>query len=482
MFRTKITLTFVILIAALAATGYLILDGRITNAIKTDAENSLRRAATIEEQSIRLDELGLMEKARVTAKNDKLVRYMALDQPDKQELYEKLKAKYEQANNPDEVRHLAVYNVPLTTERIRLEDTAGRIEGQRNIDLSPYERRPVIPDMFMILDRDGVGVAALGKDRYSWFGDNVAKQHSEVLNVIESNKPSTAVWDWSWGAAADSELYRVAIVPIRETDAQEPVGVVVAGNIIDDEVANRSQRRMAGITAPTEKAKELTEEKVPRMPQVAFFHGAKIRGSTFSSQEEGALSSQLFEEQKILESDDPEKMISVNVNGRSYRALVRFLSGEFEKSKNPAGFVVLTNLNDALAPVEKSTETLLIATGGALAVGIILLIFFVFQFIRPAAKIEEGITEILAGNKDYEFNVSDSNPVFSSIAQGLNLMSAYLQGKPMPDDVDDLGGWGELVGDTDTGGAGGGGNKEVHGVQMPGMDGDKPSSDDESSS
>jgi hypothetical protein len=481
MFRTKITLTFVILVAALAATGYLILDGRITTAIKTDAESSLRRAATIEEQAIRLDEMALLEKARVTARNDKLVRYMELDQPEKQELYEKLKAKYDQANTPDEVRHLAVYNEPLTTERIRLEDVVENIEGKRNLDLSAYERRPVLPDMFMILDADGVGVAALGKDRYSWFGDNVAKQFPEVLEVVDTNRAQTAVWDWSWGASDESELYRVAIVPIRETDDQKPAGVVVAGNIIDDEVAHRSQRLMAGITAPPSEAEDLTEQKVPRMPQVAFFQGSTLRGSTFSSTEEGALSSQLFDKQKILESDDPEEMISVTVNGRPYRAVVRFLTGEFENAKDPAGFVVLTNLSEALSPVDKATETLLMATGGVLAMGIILLIFFVFQFIRPAAKIEEGITEILAGNKDYEFDVDQGNPVFSSIAQGLNLMSAYLQGKPMPDDVDDLGGWGELVGDVDTGG-GGGGDKEVHGVQMPGMGGGKSSSDDESSS
>jgi hypothetical protein len=333
----------------------------------------------------------------------------------------------------------------------------------------------------MILDQDGVGVAALGKDRYSWFGDNVAKQFPQVLEVMKDNEPATAVWDWAWGASDDSELYRVAIVPIRETPDQTPVGVVVAGNIIDDEVANRSQRLMAGITAPQSDGGEIDESKVPRMPQVAFFQGEKLRGSTFSSQEEGSLGKQLFEEQKILESDDPEEMISVTVNGRPYRALVRFLSGEFDNAKNPAGFVVLTNLNEALSPVEKAKNTLLMATGGALGVGVVLLIFFIFQFIRPAARIEEGITEILAGNKDYQFEVNQGNPVFSSIAQGLNLMSAYLQGKPMPDD-DDLGGWGELVGDVDSGGGGGGGSTQVQGVQMPGMGGGKKSSDDESSS
>ncbi|MGM0556749.1 MAG: hypothetical protein ACQEVA_10265 [Myxococcota bacterium] len=481
MFRTKITLTFVIIVAAVAATGYLVLDGRVTKALKTDAENSLRRAATIEEQSIRLDEVALMEKARFTARNGRLARYMSLDDEEKQELYEKLSAKYTQGSNTDEVRHLAVYNEPLTTDRIRLEDIAKRIGGQRNIDLSPLQRRPVIPDMFMILDRGGVGVAALGKDRYSWFGDNVAKQFPQVLQVVEDNRPATAVWDWSWGASDDSELYRVAIVPIRQTPEEEPAGVVVVGNIIDDEVANRSQRLMGGITAAPSESKELSDKLVPRMPQVAFFQGQKLRGSTFSSQEEGALAKQLFEDKKILESDNPEDMISVTVDGRPYRALVRFLSGEFDEADDPAGFVVLTNLGEALAPVEQAKETLLLATGGALAAGIILMIFFVFQFIRPAARIEEGITEIIAGNKDYQFEVDEGNAVFSSIAQGLNLMSAYLQGKPMPDE-DDLGGWGELVGDVDTDGGGGGGNKQVQGVQMPGMRGGKKSSDDESSS
>lgn len=480
MFRTKISLTFIISVCVLAGAGYVILNGGITNAVKNDAENSLRRAATIEEQSIRLDEVALREKARFTARNPRLVRYMQLGAEGKEELYEQLQAKYKKGNNTDEVRHLAVYNEPLTTDRIRLEDVEEKVKDERNIDLNPYRRKPVVPDLFMILDRDGVGVAALGKDRYSWFGDNVAKQFPQVLEAIEDGKAMTAVWEWSWGASDEKDLYRVAIVPIREVSDDAPVGVVVAGNIMGDGIAKRSQRLMAGITAPESKAKELAEKRGPRLPQVAFFQGKKLHGSTFSSQEEGALRTQLFEKQKILESDDPEEMISIKVNGRPYSAVVRFLAGEFGDSDTPAGFVVLTNLGEALAPVEQAKKHVLIVTGGVLTFGLILLIFFVFQFIKPAAKIEEGITEILAGNKDHEFVVEDGNAVFSSIAQGLNLMSAYLQGKPMPDDVDDLGGWGELVGDVDSGG--GGGKSQVQGVQMPGRGGSSEESEDDESS
>ena len=95
--------------------------------------------------------------------------------------------------------------------------------------------------------------------------------------------------------------------------------------------------------------------------------------------------------------------------------------------------------------------------------------------MRPIAKLEDGVTEILAGNKDFEFDVDDDS-VFASLAQGLNLMSAYLQGKPMPDDAEDLGGWGELIGDN---GQSSEGPSEVHGVPMgPGGDGSDGSSDD----
>ncbi|MFB6373288.1 MAG: hypothetical protein ABEN55_09285 [Bradymonadaceae bacterium] len=115
------------------------------------------------------------------------------------------------------------------------------------------------------------------------------------------------------------------------------------------------------------------------------------------------------------------------------------------------------------------------------------MLFFYYRFIKPASEIEETIGEILNGNKEAEFVVSRNSGIFENLAQGLNLMSAYLQGKPMPDEEAELEGWGEMVGDgPDVGGddsGGGGGSPDVQGVQMPGMGpgGDDDDGDDDKS-
>jgi hypothetical protein len=478
MFRAKITLTFVILTALLLGGVYLILNGSITDGYEKDAELSVRRAATIEEQSLRLDEFSLIEKAKFTAIDEQLYRHMLIEEDP--ETYEQLQAKYLQASNPIEVRHLAVYDEPLSVDKIRLQDVAKTSEGQRNLDLGLYERRPVLPGLFLILDKNGKGVAALGKDNYKWFGNNVAETYPVVLRAIKDNEVKTAMWSWKWNDSDDPNFYRVAIVPIRPNADTKPAGVVVTGHLIGDGVVKRTSHLRAGITSRGDKIETVGSRDVENAPGVAFFHGDRIVGSSFSSHEEGLLKKAAFEQAKILDADTPEQLVELNVGDEPHVAVVRYFNGEYNDSKTPAGFIVLSSLEKAAKPVQQAMTNIWLLGGGVLLAGLIALLFFIQKFIKPSEQIEQGIGEIIAGNKDYTFELHEKHPIFSSIAQGLNLMSAYLQGKPMPDDVDDLGGgWGELIGGDSAGSSSGGGEKQVTGVAMPGMGGSK-ADDDES--
>ena len=475
MFRAKITLTFVILTSLLLGGVYLIMHGGIADGFEQDAEVAVRRAVTIEEQSMRLDEFALIEKAEFTATNKQLYRRMLLEEDP--EYLKQLHAKYDQASNPVEIRHLAVYDVPLTVDKIRLNDVAKNTEGKRNLDLGLYERRPALPDLFLILDKNGEGVAALGKDNYKWFGDNVAKKHPIVLNAIEDNETKTAMWTWSWNESDDPSFYRIAVVPIRPDRTKPAAGVVVTGNIVGDGVATRTQRLMAGITTRGEDIDTVDREDLSAAPDVAFFHGQNIVGSTLESPKEEALKKAAFSEAKILENDNPEQLLELEIDGEPHIGLVRFFAGEFADADAPAGFVVLSSLRQATKPVEMAMTNIWLLGGAVLLVGLIAMLFFIQKFIKPAEEIEQGITEILTGHKDYTFELREKHPIFSSIAQGLNLMSAYLQGKPMPDDVEEMEGWGELIGDP-AASSDGGGSAQVTGVQMPGMGGG--SKDDDS--
>lgn len=466
MFRAKICLTFAVLILLFTGGVYLVLHGQIKNALEDDAEIALRRSATLAEQAVRLDEFSLIEKARFTAQNTEL--YRTMDVARDSELYEQLLPKYPEATTPDGVRHVAVYDAPLSVDKVRLEEAARETKGKRELELSLYERSPAVPELFIVLDKDGRAVAALGKDRKRWWRHNIAELHPIVLKAVEENTVHTAIWDWSWSDTDSPDLYHVAIVPIRPTRDQSARGVVITGNMISDGVATRARRTLSGVTTAAGEADGADQAALEAVPEVAFFQGSRIVGSTFSSSEQGALKREAFEEHGILKSDNPEQLLTMNVGGERYLALVRFFSGDFKASDDPAGFIVLSSLNEAHKPVNLAMTNIVAIAVAIGLIGLVLFLLFIQAFLSPIARIEQGIGEILAGNKDYVFEYKEKDSIFGHILQGLNLVSAFLQGKPMPDDPDGHGDWGELMAEAGSDQPSASPGKVV-GVAMPGM-------------
>lgn len=472
MFRAKIALTFVVLVSILLGATYLIMNSTISDALEEDAAIALRRAATIAEQSRRIDEFALLEKAEYSARKLDLHRYMLLTE--NPEVAEQVNQEIAQTDKPIELRHLKVHQL-LERDRFIFQDIAKSQEGTRNIARGLLEREPVVTDMFMALDKSGKGVAALGKDRYSWFGQNVMENHPIVAKVLEEEKQAVDLWQFRWEEGAEPQMYRVALAPIKPAPNMEPAGVVVVGSLVDDSVANRSQRLLTGVTTPEGETDDVGRAVIERAPELAFFRGKDIYASTLAPEEQAALEEALFTQKKVLDSDNPEELLDLQIGATSYMGMVRFFADQYGKKDQPGGFVVMTNLTEARAPVDNAMTNIFLIGGAVLIIGLILLLYFIYSFLKPIEQVEQGIGEVLAGNKDYTFEVEGKHEIASSLAQGLNLMSAFLQGKPMPDADDDLGGWGELIGDS--GGSEPKGGGKITGVQMPGMG---PKNDDES--
>ena len=499
MFRLKITLTHVVLVGLLIGSVHILMNGRMMKEVDHQTEVSVRRAAVIAEQTKRFDHFALMEKGRMIAQDKDTHDFLSLDR-------EKLLAKINEENSwilegdvkkklgdeakkaaesddqqlsTSDLRHLAV-DFRLRVAHKRFENIAkGFDETKRNLEQDLMERQPIEPDMVMALNKNGVGVAALGKDRYSWGASsnsmNVVEKYSVVQDVLDNPDKGAVldVWEWAWGPGDDPSLYQVAVVPVRPHGGVDPAGAVVVGYTIHDGAAQEIRRLVGGVTTGKEEgAQHVEQEDIEAAPEVAFFHGQSIHSSTFDSTRQKRLDKRLFEEVKILESDDPEKEIHLELDGKPFTGFVRFFPGQFNAEK-PTGIVVLSDLGEARAPVESIVQRVDLIGLIVIVLGLGLLLLFYQRFIKPAAEIEETIGEILSGHKDAEFVISQDHQIFSSLAQGLNLMSAYLQGKPMPDDEAELEGWGDLVGGGGGGGGGESGGKapEVTGVQMPGMGG-----------
>ncbi|MFU8804789.1 MAG: hypothetical protein ACNA8W_13320 [Bradymonadaceae bacterium] len=451
MFRLKIALAFVLLLSAYVLFVYVSLQTQLAPALQEDAEIALKRTAAIAEKSRRLDEFALLEKAKFVARRGDLHNAMTAEH--------ETEAKYE--------RHMEVHRRLLRDEIYFTEFLPRGKEDTRNIDLDLLNRRPLNHDLFIALDETGEGVAALGKDLLDWYGDNVAREYSVILDVIEKKEARTDVWLWSWNANQDKQLYAVAIAPIIPRDSDQAVGVVVIGSVISDGVARRSQALLAGHTkADGPGAGQARERSL--VPEIVFFKNNRIYGSTFGTQAQQRLSTILFEEQKVHEENQPEKLLHLELDQKPYTALVRFFTDQYATDA-PSGFVVLTDSAIAREPVAKAQKNILFVGALVLFFGLMLLMLFIYQFIKPFDRLEQGVQEIIAGNKAYEFSSDGLHEHAASFASQLGLMSAYLQGKPMPDDDGAEEGWGELMPGDDGAAKKQAGAPKIEGVMLPGM-------------
>jgi hypothetical protein len=490
MFRLKIVLTFVVCVLLLALVGYGSHQAMLAKAIEQDTDESLRRAATLVEQERQLAEATVLAKAQYVASGKDL--YGALTKkygaaptpdPDGEEEGEEEPAKAPEVD-PIGERHLAVHERLLRYDKEFQLYANGEGNDKRFFDMPLQWRyrtekgsKLSTPDLYFAVDDEGIGVAAIGKDLFKWFGDDVGKTYPSLSKTLSDGKARTAIWRYSYDPAVkpgSRPLYIVAMVPIRPNRDDKAAGVLVVGSLINDGAAKNAKDLVAGVEGIEIEDAE-RNRVLESAPELAYYYEGKIVGSTFDAGTQKAIGSLLLEQEKMLEKEGAEKTATVEYDGSVWMARARALPGS-SANKDKGGVLVLANLSLAQKPLrDPGTYTILAAVMLAL-LGSIVLLLFIQLFLKPIEQIESGIQEVIAGNKDYQFSYQGSNKTAGGLAHALNLMTAYLQGKPMPDD-DNAGGnnWGDLG----PGGGGGGGQKsgpsQVQGVSMADLMGKKPS-------
>jgi hypothetical protein len=468
MFRAKVIISYAVLIVGLTAAVFFLQRSTVTPEVRRDTLESIDRSLVVAHRSLRLKEMALVAKAEFVGRRPSL--HLEL-------------GKSTGGERDEGQRHLDVHQA-LDASKIAVSDMLAGESEMRDPNHQLISSLPLENGIYMVLDDDGIGQAALGKDLYSWFGEDVGKRYPIVDRVLQSNKTHTAIWKWSFRVKEKPQHYLVAVAPVRPSLDSEPTGVVVIGTSLDDGLANEMQMDVGGdpdIDKPD-------KEQRAAAPQIVFFRGEKILGSTFSTTVQESLTVQLSAGEGLLGDEGRSEALDIELGDQQYLARARSMpAGESIDEK--MGVVVMGSMSRGLAPFESMyIDTILIA-GAVLLLGILALLFILQRFLSAFDRIDQGIQEIIAGNKDYEFEIPPSNDYAAGLAHSLNIMSAFLQGKPMPDS-DDLGdsGWSDLMG----GGGGGGGGKndgdkpEVQGVSMSDLMGGGSSSggggDDGSSS
>ena len=432
MLRVQIGVLFTVLVLVLTGAAYWSHQSTLDQTLERDAALALERAATIAEHERRVAEYSLILKAQFVASG--------------QDLHDAITTTYnDRDGNPlddekqNHERHLKVHErLNRYLKEFELYDKNFGKDVDNN-DLPLLWRRPVQNDLYFAVDQNGIGLAALGKDLLKWYGDDVSKLYPIISEVMVKNEPRTAVWRWSFeskASDADKALYTVALAPIRLKANDRPVGVVIIGNLLNDGVAKNVQSLIAGSDKADAVAAELA-------PHIAFFQGDSIVSSTLDTRNQGLVASKLLKEQKILEQEGRQKKGALEIDGEPHMAKARYLLGHAQDNP-PVGVIVLSNLQHFKKPLKGPGRNTIFVGFMVLLLGLVGIMVFIQIFLKPLDDIEAGIQEIIAGNKDYAFQ-GKGHKVAQSMAHQLNLLSAFLQGKPMPDDEDGGGGsWAAL--------------------------------------
>lgn len=459
MLRAKISFVYIVLLGLMIGAAVALIHVSVGDLVRAQTSATLQQAVVGAEQSAHLEEASLLARAQFVASNDRLYRSLQGEF-----VGEKAEGEAGEETAPQEAadfegqRHLDAHE-KLTAQKYHLRELADAEKSNRAAARSLLAGAPQDLDIFMVLDGKGKGVAALGKDLYSWFGTDVSAGFSEVKEVAAGGKPRISYWMWSFKPGEEKRLHRVAIAPLRRTSDEKPAGVVVLGAIVNDGLAGRKQELFSGKVAK--------ENAV----HIAFYRGSNIVGSTFDTAQQKTIAGVLAA--AGLTSAEPSEVTEIAVDEVPHLAISRPLAG----GENPVGVTIVANLMEAEAPAKSLRVDIILVGIVLLLIGIVLIVVLIHRYITPVEDLEDGVQEVIAGNKDYVWTEIAGHELQSALAQQLNLMSAFLQGKPMPDDDNTGASWGDLMP--------GGGDAppqqpgQVSGVDLQGLMGAKKNDGDE---
>ncbi len=456
MLPVKVSIVYIVLVGLLTGAAVGLIHMSVGDLAVSQTSATLQQAVVGAEQSAHLEEASLIARAQFVGRSDRLYRSLQGEFVGKAVEGEEGEAEAKPNGADFEgQRHLDA-DEKLKAQKFHLDDIAKAESSKRAESRSVLAREPHELDMFMVLDEKGKGVAALGKDLYSWFGADVAKQFPEVAEVAKGGEARAAYWMWSFKPGEEKRLYRVAIAPLRRTADEAPAGVVVLGAMVNDGLAKR-KRELFGI-APDDESVHLV-----------FYRGDTIVGSTFGSARQLSVAAAMAG--GGLTGAEPADITEIVVDGVPYLAVSRPLS----TGGTPVGVAAVASITAAKAPMNSLRVDVLLTGVLFILFGVVLLVILIHRYIKPVEDLEDGVQEVIAGNRDYVWKTVSGHELQAGLAQQLNLMSAFLQGKPMPDDDSSGQGWGELMPGQDTKPQAPG---QVQGVDLAGLMGARPKGDD----
>ncbi len=321
---------------------------------------------------------------------------------------------------------------------------------------------PHEPDLLIAADADGVVVARVGFDKDDWFGASRANmQEFAVVSRSELGTVQNDLIVWREHESAAPTLAQVGVAPIIVDGAF--AGSILVGYFLTDDSADEAGQLLFGV-------------------DVAYFFRAggsdvAFAGTTYASRPD--FLSGMESAEFVQRSGGGEETISFaevaltrggtvydfEHDGKRYMVMSTALSKSTDGTEVQSGFVVITSASQAVAPLSRLSMITPALGFGLLFIGVFGILIAIREFMMPVEEISKGVQEVIAGNRDYMWEVDEKNHL-SDLAHSLNIMSARLQGKrdPDADDVEGAEDWAAMAGQPAAQPADGGAKKGIAGL------------------
>lgn len=395
MFRIKVVTTLVLAFAAVGAFVYL----DLAETARTQAEEALNQRLTVAEQAVlksrQLSAYATLAKARQVARWPQIARVLAKPP-------ESFAGEDGVVPSADDVRYeihrLMNEEVGVWTARFSAL-ASGKIAPSADL----HDVRRARPDLFAVVDAKGIGVAKANDA--AWYGPKVANlgaAHASLLNAAGKGEAFLDVW------LLKGAPILVGVAPVKH--GERVVGAVVLGYQLTDSEA-KADKTLTGM-------------------DVAYFLGDRVGKSSSLTPRAEKDVAQAVATDRLFEKRGAQRM---TVEGATHLARIGRVDG-FASAKD-VGYIVIGNLDAALNQAQAPLGTVLLACGLACLLCIGLVLLFFQQFIKPFERIDQGVMELISGNRDFWFEGQGKDRA-GTLAQNLNILVCILTGRPLPDDPD----------------------------------------------
>jgi hypothetical protein len=277
-------------------------------------------------------------------------------------------------------------------------------------NLKPEDKHP---DFVGLTNKDGVLVAI---DPSGPFPTDWKARYPAVGASIAQRRSVKDVWEW------ENTVMKVGVSPVVDRATNEILGAIVVAYPLNAAEA-AAQSNLLGT-------------------HVAYFFKDKVRATSFGKTgqaKDDAVAKVLYEKglaKQALEKRQSE-VVETTIGDEPYMAAAGALP--LNLSDKTSGGVVLMSLAGALEPVQSVKMTILLLGLAGLVISILCIFLTARLILGPAEEIEQGVTEIINGNIDYQFKPVGAD--FDGLANALNVMLARLLGRAEPgeEEYDDQG-------------------------------------------